>query len=65
MAKVKLECGVCGGSGNRPRSEPETVRQWLNVFPMICDPCNGTGVVWSNVNPEEWKPAQPPDASGD
>jgi DnaJ-class molecular chaperone len=43
MQALATECPDCEGEGILERTEAEDHRKWLEVFPRLCDRCNGTG----------------------
>src|SRR5215469_12231984 len=53
MAKMKLTCPNCHGSGTVARTETADANKWLNVFPVLCDQCSGSGVWEREVKPDE------------
>jgi len=53
MAKMKLTCPNCHGSGTMARTETADANKWLNVFPVLCDQCSGSGVWEKEVKPDE------------
>src|SRR5215469_473189 len=53
MAKMKLTCPNCHGTGTVARTETADANKWLNVFPVLCDQCSGSGVWEKEVKPDE------------
>src|SRR5215469_13563343 len=64
MAKMKLTCPNCHGSGTMARTETADANKWLNVFPVLCDQCSGSGVWEREVKPDEPQTKDPACARG-
>ena len=50
MAKVRLQCEACIGTGTVPREDKDPLHKYGYT---LCLVCGGEGKVWKQVNPTE------------
>ena len=61
---MKLTCPNCHGTGTVARTETADANKWLNVFPVLCDRCSGSGVWEREVKTDEPQTKAPACALG-